>query len=95
MDLNLFIYSGLAVLVALLFCNHLKQIRWVAFAGALFQILLAAFLFFQFNTERASGNVEEMLFTASYTWFKPLNIMYQVGADGITVAMILLTASHA
>lgn len=33
-----------------------------------------------------------MLFESSYTWFKPLGIHYHVGVDGISIAMILLTA---
>jgi NADH-quinone oxidoreductase subunit M len=33
-----------------------------------------------------------MLFENNYTWYAPLNINYHVGVDGISIAMILLTA---
>lgn len=33
-----------------------------------------------------------MLFRFDYAWFKPLNIYYSIGVDGISVLMILLTA---
>ena len=33
-----------------------------------------------------------MLFENNYTWYAPLNINYHIGVDGISVAMILLTA---
>ena len=34
----------------------------------------------------------EMLFRADTVWYAPLNIAYSVGADGISVAMLLLSA---
>ena len=33
-----------------------------------------------------------MLFTADHVWYAPLNIHYSVGVDGISVAMLLLSA---
>jgi len=42
--------------------------------------------------ERRSGNMAEMLFTYDALWFPTLNIHYSVGVDGISVAMIGLTA---
>jgi NADH-quinone oxidoreductase subunit M len=42
--------------------------------------------------ERAAGNHAVMLFEYRHTWFAPLHIDYHVGVDGISVAMILLTA---
>ena len=37
--------------------------------------------------------MEQMLFQFRTIWFAPLNIQYFIGVDGISVAMILLTAS--
>lgn len=42
--------------------------------------------------ERTNGNTAEMLFQADMVWFAPLNIHYAVGVDGISVAMLLLSA---
>jgi len=92
MNLNLLILIPLISAIALLFCNGLKQLRVVSLAGAAVQLLLSLFLFFAYTTERATGNIDPMLFTYSMSWFETLNINYTIGVDGISVAMILLTA---
>jgi len=48
-------------------------------------------LYFYWN-ERAMGDSAPMLFEDNYTWYAPLHINYHVGVDGISIAMILLTA---
>ena len=46
----------------------------------------------RFLKERAAGADAQMLFTASVDWFTSLHIKYSVGVDGISVAMLLLSA---
>ncbi len=92
MELNLFILSGIATLTALFFCNGLKQVRLISLAGALVQLILSVVLTLKFIETRTAGDISQMLFTSSYSWFEPLNIHYLVGVDGISVSMILLTA---
>lgn len=92
MDLNLLILVPLVSAIASLFCSGLKQVRMVAVTGAFIQLLLSFALFYSYTIERAAGNTSQMLFENSYTWFAPLNINYLIGVDGISVAMILLTA---
>ncbi len=41
---------------------------------------------------RQAGATAAMLFTDSHVWYAPLNIHYSVGVDGISVAMLLLSA---
>ena len=41
---------------------------------------------------RQAGAMEEMLFTDSISWYAPLHICYSIGVDGISVAMLLLSA---
>jgi NADH-quinone oxidoreductase subunit M len=72
--------------------KNLKQVRTVAATGASLLLVLAAWLVFAYLGERATGNTAEMLFTAKYSWYAPLNIYYSVGVDGISVAMLLLSA---
>jgi NADH-quinone oxidoreductase subunit M len=55
-------------------------------------LLLAAYLVFSYLSIRATGNTDAMLFVYDATWFQTLNIHYTVGVDGISVAMIALTA---
>ena len=92
MNLSLLIALPLLTAVAILFCKGLKQIRVVALMGSLLQLVMAGVLLFVYWNERAAGNTEQMLFQFSKTWFAPLNINFFIGVDGISVAMILLTA---
>ena len=41
---------------------------------------------------RSAGETAPMLFTYSIPWFKPLNIAYSIGVDGISVVMLLLSS---
>jgi NADH-quinone oxidoreductase subunit M len=47
---------------------------------------------FDFLHLRAAGADAIMLYTGSWMWFEPLNIHLAVGVDGISVAMLLLSA---
>ena len=92
MFLSSLIILPLLTALVVLFCKGLKQVRTVSLIGAVVQLILAFGFLFQYRTERASGNTSPMLFETDYTWFSPLNIHYHIGADGISIAMILLTA---
>ncbi|MBL6950592.1 MAG: NADH-quinone oxidoreductase subunit M, partial [Bacteroidales bacterium] len=45
-----------------------------------------------FLAERNAGNTAEILFASNYVWYETLNIHFYIGVDGISVAMIGLTA---
>lgn len=92
MNLNLLIVIPAVTALGIVFAKGLKQVRFVAFAGALIQLVLSFTLLFLFTQERNSGNNEQFIFQAVYNWFPSLNINYHIGVDGISVAMILLTA---
>jgi NADH-quinone oxidoreductase subunit M len=92
MDLNLLLIVPLLTSLVLLFCNGLNQLRNAAFAGSVIQLGMALWLFVCYTAERAAGNDAAMLFTDQMMWFAPWNIQYITGVDGISVAMILLTA---
>ncbi len=47
---------------------------------------------FRYLGLREAGEQAAMLFTESHVWYAPLNIHYAVGVDGISVAMLLLSA---
>jgi NADH-quinone oxidoreductase subunit M len=78
--------------LAVLLCKGLKQVRAVAFAGSVVQLLLAIAAFVLYRQERGGGNSAQWLWEWNYTWFEPLHINFHVGVDGISIAMILLTA---
>ena len=90
--LSLFVLIPVLMMGGLFLSKNLKQIRLVAVTGASLLLALAAGLVFAYLGERAAGNTAEMLFTAKYLWYAPLNIYYSVGVDGISVAMLLLSS---
>jgi NADH-quinone oxidoreductase subunit M len=89
--LLILIIPALTVLTLLL-TRGLEQARVVSAAGMGAQLLASFYLLFAFLKERAAGNTVEMLFRAGYKWYAPLNISLELGVDGISVAMILLTS---
>jgi NADH-quinone oxidoreductase subunit M len=92
MNLSLLILVPLLTALALLPVKGLKQVRTVALFGASVQLILCFVLFYFYQQERAGGNTTPFLFENNYTWFEPLKINYHTGVDGISMAMILLTA---
>lgn len=92
MNLNLLILIPVATAIGIIAVKGLPRVRMVALAGALVQFILSFVLFFSFRSERAAGNQDPFVFTQYYKWFPSLNINYQIGVDGISIAMIMLTA---
>ncbi|HJS56210.1 MAG TPA: NADH-quinone oxidoreductase subunit M [Chitinophagaceae bacterium] len=92
MNLSLLILVPLLTAVCILPLKQLKQIRVVSLIGSTAQLLLCFALLYFYQKERSNGNNAAFLFEGNYTWYAPLNINYHVGVDGISVAMILLTA---
>ncbi|HPT14038.1 MAG TPA: NADH-quinone oxidoreductase subunit M [Bacteroidales bacterium] len=90
--LSLFVLIPILTIIAVTFTRSLKQTRVVSAVGMGIQLIMAALLIFMYLAERRSGNMAEMLFTYDALWFPTLNIHYSVGVDGISVAMIGLTA---
>ena len=90
--LTLFIAVPLITVVGLLFTKNLKQSRWVSLVGMLVQFGMSINLIFAYQAERASGNTAIMVFSKSVVWFKTLNIRYDIGVDGISVVMLVLSA---
>jgi NADH-quinone oxidoreductase subunit M len=92
MNLSLLIILPTLTAISVLFCKGLKQVRTVSLIGASAQFLSSVGLLMVYWKERAAGNGSQFLFETNISWFAPLNIHYHVGVDGISVAMILLTA---
>ncbi|MDR1563025.1 MAG: NADH-quinone oxidoreductase subunit M [Dysgonamonadaceae bacterium] len=90
--LSLFVVIPALMLLMLFLSKDLKQIRAIMVAGATALLALSATLVALFIQERAANPEAVMLFTQSVTWFEPLKISYSVGVDGISVAMLVLSA---
>src|SRR3954462_15815223 len=91
-NLSVLLIIPLITALAVLLCSTAAQTKWVSLSGAVAQLGYSSALMYSYITERAAGNVEQMLFQSRYSWFSILNIEYYVGVDGISVAMIMLTA---
>ncbi|HRN46870.1 MAG TPA: NADH-quinone oxidoreductase subunit M [Niabella sp.] len=91
MNLSLLIIIPTIFSLLLLFVNGLKQVRTVSLIAALLQFAMSIYLIVKYFAERAV-NKAPFLFEQHYEWFKTPNINYHVGVDGVSVAMIALTA---
>src|SRR5665811_305467 len=90
--LTLFVVVPVLTIFGIVLTKNMKQTRMVSVIGMGVQLLLAVALVFMYLAERKAGNTAEMLFMHSYIWFDSLNISYTIGVDGISVALIMLTA---
>jgi len=89
--LSLFIVVPIVTVLALVFTKNLKQARLVAMVGSIVQLAMAINLVFAYLAEK-THNSNIMVFTKDVVWFKPFNIHYSIGVDGISVSLLLLTA---
>lgn len=92
MNLSLLIILPLLTAVSVIPLKGLKQVRVLSLVGSTLQLILAFVLLYLYWNERSTGNTAAMLFENNYAWYAPLNINFHIGVDGISVAMILLTA---
>ncbi len=90
--LTLFIVIPVLTIIGIVFSKDHKQVKWTAAIGMGLQLIAAATLIILFLMERKAGNMAEMLFVKDLVWFPSLNIHYLIGVDGVSVAMIGLTA---
>lgn len=90
--LVLFVIIPLLMLPALWGCRNINQTRAVMATGSVLLLALSVYLTIDFIAQRNAGETAAMLYTASVTWFAPLNICFSVGVDGISVAMLLLSS---
>ena len=90
--LTLFVVIPALMLLGLWLAKSLNQVRGVMVAGASCLLALSIWLTIYFIQQRAAGNTDVMLLAASTPWFKPLNIAYSVGVDGISVVILLLSS---
>ncbi len=90
--LSLFVLIPLLMLLGLWLSRNISQIRAVMVTGASALVALSVALTVMYLNARSNGATDEMLFCADMVWYPALNIHYSVGVDGISVAMLLLSA---
>lgn len=96
MNLSLLVILPLLTAIIILFCKDLKQVRIVALLGSIVQCFMVGNTYFAYSLEKislsSSGNPPSFYLEYTHSWFTHLNINYHVGVDGISIAMIALTA---
>ena len=92
--LTLFVIIPALMLVGLWLAHNLNQVRGVMVVGSTLLLALSVYLTIDFIHLRQTMSAEQypMLYTACHTWFAPLNICYNIGVDGISVVMLLLSS---
>lgn len=75
--------------------DHLK-VKWINVIGHGANLLLAIWLTIRFVAEAAlagpvTGTVTRLHFASDHIWIPTLNIHYNIGVDGLSMLMILLT----
>lgn len=90
--LSFFVLIPLLMLAGLWMARTLNQIRGVMVCGSSLLLVASVALAIAYCVARNAGLSGEMLFTHSLPWYPELNICYSVGVDGISVAMLLLSA---
>ena len=90
--LSLFVVIPALMLLGLWIARNVNQVRGVMVAGSSCLLAMSVWLTLHFISERAGGNTEEMILHASTAWFPALHINYEVGVDGISVVMLLLSS---
>ena len=63
-----------------------RQIRWIALAAVLFDLLLALVILLRYDPSQSTFQLVEKT-----TWILSLNVHYQVGVDGFSVLFLPLT----
>ncbi len=92
--LSLFVVIPALMLLGLWIARNLNQVRGVMVAGSSCLLALSIWLCYYYVTNHDNPDAwsNGMMLVASTPWFKPLNIAYAVGVDGISVVMLLLSS---
>lgn len=92
MNLSLLILLPVLASCGVLLARDAKQVRWMALIGSVLQLALVGWLAVAYVSARNAGVAEQFLFQQRMSWFSAFNIQYYAGVDGISVAMIIMTA---
>lgn len=90
--LLLLIIIPILTIIGILFAGDNKHVRVISAIGMTFQLIVSAIIILWYLAERNAGNTAEILFASNYVWYETLNIHFYIGVDGVSVAMIGLTA---
>ncbi len=90
--LLIFVAIPIVMMLLLFATKNRKQVLTIMVAGSVALTIAAAYLTYAYLALRKGGADDVMLFTSSWMWYKPLNIAFSLGVDGVSVAMLVLSA---
>ena len=90
--LSLFVLIPVLMMLALFAARNRSQILAIMVTGSSMLMILAGYLTITYLGDRAAGASDVMLYTDTIVWYAPFNIHYSVGVDGVSVAMLMLSA---
>lgn len=90
--LLIFVLIPVLMMLLLFAAKERKHILGIMVAGSSALVVASACLTVAYIQARADGATAPMLFTDSWMWYKPLNIALSLGVDGVSVAMLCLSA---
>src|SRR6185437_3070955 len=88
-SLTLITFIPLVGMVLILLCpaGWSGAYKWIAAAATVPQLAIAGWLYANFDSATTS-----MQFVERYSWIQAYHIYYFLGIDGVSIAMVLLTA---
>ena len=90
--LILFVLIPLLMLAGLWAARNTSAVKAVMVTGSALLLALSVYLVFDYIALRKAGEMAQMLYTSSVSWYAPLHICFSFGVDGISVAMLLLSS---
>ena len=84
-----------AVIILLLPKDRKEDARVLALAGTLIGLLLATYLYIDFNGNLPPADAswaETLRYVEEYTWVPSIGLNYIVGVDGLSTTLVMLTA---
>lgn len=92
MSLTYLLILPLITLVLVALAGNEKQVKGVAFLGTALQVVLAGYFVFAYQHQMNGAANPAFIMEEKYVWFNAMHIEYHIGIDGISMAMIALTA---
>ena len=90
--LLVFVLIPILMTLTLFLAKDRKQVLGIMVAGSTALVAASVYLIAAYVSARKAGAAEPMLFTSTWMWYKPLNIGFSLGVDGVSVAMLALSA---
>lgn len=90
--LLIFVLIPVLMTLSLFLTRNRKQVLGIMVTGSIALLAASAYLVVAYVSARNAGASDPMLFTSHLMWYKPLNIGFSLGVDGVSVAMLCLSS---